>query len=174
MPLPRDLTPNDVKAAREADPALAYVDVRSAMEFASGHTPGAANVYRYDPLTATTSVAYAGFTNIVDIAFDAEGDLFVLQISSNGLASPSGPGTGVLIEIDGATGERTTIASDGLFFPGGLAIGNDGALYVTNLSHLPEGGQVLRIAEVPEPQTWSLLLAGIAALAWRTRVRRAG
>ena len=135
--------------------------------------PGAANIYRHDPATSATSIAHSGFTNIIDMAFDADGDLYVLQISSNGLASSSGPGTGMLIEIDGVTGQRTVIASDGLLFPGGLAIGSDGALYVSNLSHLSSGGQVLRIAEVPEPQTWLLMLAGVAALGWhRARTRR--
>lgn len=131
---------------------------------------GAANVYRYDPVTGNVTVAYSGFTNIIDLAFDSEGDLLVLQISSNGLASPMGPGFGLLLEIDAETGLRTTIASEGLLFPGGLAIGPDGAFYVTTHTNAPTGGQVLRIALVPEPSTWSLLLVGMAGVAvWRRR-----
>jgi rhodanese-related sulfurtransferase len=48
MPLPREIPPADVQAARAADPALPYVDVRSATEFAAGHPPGAANVPLFD------------------------------------------------------------------------------------------------------------------------------
>jgi len=124
--------------------------------------PGAANVYRYDPLTATTTVAHSGFTNIIDLTFDDVGNLFVLQVSSNGLASALGPGTGLLLKIDALTGERTTIASTGLVFPGGVTVGPDDALYVTNHTNISTGGQVLRIAVVPEPATWLLLIGGAA------------
>ena len=126
---------------------------------------GAANVYRYDPVTGTISEAYSGFTNIIDIAFDAEGDLLVLELSANGLTSPNGPGFGALFKIDTETGVRTLIASEGLLFPGGLAIGPDGAYYVSTRTNVPNGGQVLRIAQVPEPSTLGLLAAGLLGLA---------
>jgi len=112
--------------------------------------PGAANVYRFDPTTSVLSEAYTGFTNIVDLAFDGAGNMFVLQITTNGLASAMGPGSGLLIKIDPTTGDRETIASTGLVFPGGVTVGPDGALYVTNHANAPSGGQVLRIAGVPE------------------------
>lgn len=123
--------------------------------------PGAANVYRYDPATSTITEAFTGFTNIIDLAFDTSGMLYVLQVSSNGLASPLGPGSGLLLQVDPTTGIRTTIASDGLVFPGGVTVGPDGALYVTNHSNVPTGGQVLRIAAVPEPSSLALAVGGI-------------
>lgn len=124
---------------------------------------GSANVFRYDPSTSTTSVAYSGFTNIIDLEFDTAGNLYVLQLTSNGLASPSGPGSGVLLKIDRLTGTRTTIASEGLQFPGGIAIedGPGGAVfYVSNHTNLPLGGEVLRISAVPEPSSFLLLFGG--------------
>jgi hypothetical protein len=109
---------------------------------------GAANVYRLDPLTNEVSIAYSGFTNIVDVTFDNEGNLFVLQISTNGLASPTGPGPGQLIKIEAGTGERTTIVSDGLNFPGKVVAAPDGSLYVSNMTTSPSGGEVLHISPV--------------------------
>jgi DNA-binding beta-propeller fold protein YncE len=132
--------------------------------------PGAANVYRYDPMTSAVTEAFTGFTNIIDLTFDDEGMLYVLQVSSNGLASPMGPGSGLLLQIDPLTGVRTTIASEGLVFPGAVAVGPDGALYVTNHSNTSAGGQVLRIAAVPEPA--SLALCGLGILAVKALRRR--
>ena len=131
--------------------------------------PGAANVYRFDPATEELSTAYTGFTNIVDLTFDAEGNLYVLQISSNGLASPTGPGSGELIKITPTTGARTTIASEGLMFPGSVVVDADGTLYVSNLTNQPSGGQVLAISLVPEPSSVLLLMIGVAALVSRWR-----
>jgi hypothetical protein len=124
---------------------------------------GAANVYRIDPMTGARTVAHTGFTNIVDLAFDPGGNLFVLQISANGLASPMGPVPGALVRVDAGTGMRTTIASQGLIFPSSLALGPDGSLYVSNMGSSAGTGQVLRLALVPEPT--SLLLLGLACLA---------
>jgi DNA-binding beta-propeller fold protein YncE len=134
--------------------------------------PGAANVYRLDPTTGIRTIAYSGFTNIIDLTFGADGNLYVLQISRDGLASPTGPVPGALIKVDPVTGTRTTIASQGLNFPGGVAVGPDGALYVTNFGTTAGAGQVLRIV-IPEPS--GVLLLGLGTLGLvALRVRKRG
>ena len=123
--------------------------------------PGAANVYRIDPVTGAPTVEHGGFTNIVDLAYGPDGDLYVLQISTNGLASAAGPGPGQLIRVDADTGARTTLLGDPLFFPGKMLITPDGSIYVSNLGVSAGGGQVLL---VPEPATAALLAIGLASL----------
>lgn len=134
--------------------------------------PGAANVYRYDPTTDALSIAYSGFTNIIDLTFDADGDLLVLQLTTNGLASSMGPGPGLLLKIDADTGERSTIASAGLIFPGGVLAAPDGTIYVTNRTNTPDGGQVLAFNAVPEPASWMLWSVALALVAVGRRVVR--
>ena len=99
-----------------------------------------ANIYRVVP--GEEPEVYAdGFTNIVDIAFDGDGTLYVVEITSNSLLS--GDPHGSLIRVD--DGHQTVIADD-LFMPGGVAIGDDGHLYVTTRAALGDGmGQVLRL-----------------------------
>ncbi|MEX2141790.1 MAG: ScyD/ScyE family protein [Pirellulales bacterium] len=133
---------------------------------------GAANVYRLDPTTGARTVAHSGFTNIVDLAFGPDDSLYVLQISTNGLASPMGPGPGSLIKVDSDTGMRTTIASQGLSFPTGLAIGPDGAFYVSNMGSAPGSGQVLSLTPIPEPSSLILLALGMIAVAVGCFARR--
>jgi hypothetical protein len=102
--------------------------------------PGAARIWRVVPGQAPTVYA-TGFTNIIDIAFDRRGRLLVLQITKNGLLS--GEEVGALYRVE--SGTKTEIAAGKLTMPGGVAIGHDGALYVTNKSVSPGGGEVLRI-----------------------------
>ncbi len=104
--------------------------------------PGGANVYRVVPGAAPTVYA-SGFTNIIDLEFDAAGNLYVLEIDTNGLLDPAVGGR--LARVNAGTQTVDTIASTGLVMPGGLAIGPDGALYVTNFSVVPGMGQVIRI-----------------------------
>jgi sugar lactone lactonase YvrE len=85
-----------------------------------------------------------GFTTIIDIEFADDGSLYVLQISTDSLfIAPPSPGALIRVAPDGT---RTTIAMEELSFPGGLAIGPDGDLYVSNRGTSANGGQVLRIA----------------------------
>lgn len=75
--------------------------------------------------------------------------------------------TGVLWRFD-AAGQGTVVGTG--FSPNSteIAFGPDGALYVGDFdNHL-----ILRVAAVPEPGSWGLMLAGAAVLALRLRRRR--
>ena len=105
---------------------------------------GGANVYRIDPRTGRFRVFAGGFTNIMDLAFDKRGTLYVLEIDSNGLLFP--PNFGAIHAITKQGTRSVVVPPDGtLTEPGGIAVGKRGDLYVTNLSRSPDGGQVLRI-----------------------------
>ena len=114
-----------------------YVGTLTGFPFAAG----LANVYRVPPEGGTPQIYAGGFTNIIDLAFGEDGSLYVLQIAS---PIPNFP-AGALIRV-APDGTRTTIGVT-LFAPGGIAIAKDGAIYVTNNSILPGGGEVLRIEE---------------------------
>lgn len=132
---------------------------------------GAARIYRITE-AGEVSIAYTGFTNIADIAFGADGSLYVLELDSNGLATPGGSGR--LLRA-GLGGVHETLFSQGLVVPTGLTIGADKAFYITNFSSGPGGsGEVLRVAAVPEPQSWAMMILGFGVLgiAVRRRVRR--
>jgi hypothetical protein len=86
-----------------------------------------------------------GFTNIIDIAFDKRGRLYVLEIAANGLlAAPEEPPVGRLVRVN-RDGSRTTLASEGLIAPGGFVLGH-GAAYITNNSIFSDTGQVVKVA----------------------------
>lgn len=132
-------------------------------------------MYRLDPKTGISTVVATGFTNIGDITFGPDGNLYVLEISANGLTN--GPGPGALIEVDTVTDKQTTLATGGLFFPTGITAGPDNALYILNLGVSPGGGQVLRYGLTPVPEastTVSLgLLLALGGLAFAVRRRKA-
>lgn len=125
---------------------------------------GGANVYRVMP--GEEPEVYAdGFTNVVDVDFDEEGNLYVLEIATNGMLS--GDPTGALIRVT-PEGDRDVILSQGLFMPTALEIGSDGAAYVSNFGifsteppppppatpegELPSSGQVWRVPIPPVPE----------------------
>jgi hypothetical protein len=110
---------------------------------------GAANIYRVPAGGGTPQVVYSGFTNIIDIAFAPDGSLYVLQITANGIPAFN-PGKLVHVALDGT---RTEIAAGQLIAPGGIAVGDDGALYVTNLSISSTVGSVLKIEPDPMGST---------------------
>jgi hypothetical protein len=107
--------------------------------------PGGATVWRLAP-NGTLSPYAEGFTNIVDIAFDRQGRLLVLSIAKDGLLNtpPGQLPVGSLIRVE-RNGSRTEIAAGRLLAPGGVAVGEDGCLYVTNKSILRGAGELLRI-----------------------------
>jgi sugar lactone lactonase YvrE len=106
--------------------------------------PGGANVFRVVPGRAPRVYA-GGFTNIIDIAFDRRGRLYVLEIATNGLlsAGENELPVGRLVRVE-KNGRRTTLASEGLAAPGGFVLGR-GAAYITNNSILPDAGQVVKV-----------------------------
>jgi sugar lactone lactonase YvrE len=108
--------------------------------------PSAAHIFRVVPGKAPTVFA-EGFTNIISLTFDSKGNLYVLEMVKDGLmfAEQGGSMTGRLIKVT-PDGLRTTVMTDGLVAPGGVAVGRDGALYVTNYSIFSGKGEVLRIA----------------------------
>jgi len=60
-------------------------------------------------------------------------------------AEQGGSMTGWLVKIT-PDGLRTTVMTDGLVAPGGITMGRDGTVYVTNYSVFSGKGEVLRIA----------------------------
>jgi len=116
-----------------------YVGILTGLPF----TNGAARIYRI--VSGEAPVEFrTGFKAIIDIDFDAAGNLFVLQHSSGatGLALP-----GSLLRV-APDGTRTTVLS-GLTNPTSVVVAPDGDLYVSEFGLSPGGGRVLRIATAP-------------------------
>ncbi|MBC8076891.1 MAG: ScyD/ScyE family protein, partial [Chloroflexales bacterium] len=108
---------------------------------------GGARVYKVDKNGGTPEVYAEGFTNIIDVTFDKQGNLYVLEITKNGLLQAEGPGgdpTSQLTKI-APDGTRTVLASAGLAFASGVAVAPDGEIYVTNFGIFPGQGQVVKI-----------------------------
>ncbi len=101
--------------------------------------PGMANVFRVPAGGGAPEVVYSGFTNIIDLTFGPDGSLYVLEIAAGGIPIF---GSGRLVRI-APDGTQTTVIGS-LFAPGGVAVGKDGAIYVTVGSITPAGA-VLRI-----------------------------
>jgi hypothetical protein len=105
---------------------------------------GGARVWRVKP-GRDPRVFASGFTNIIDIAFDKRGRLYVLEIAAEGLlsAGENELPVGRLVRVD-RDGSQTTLAREGLNAPGGFVLGHDAA-YVTNNSILSDAGQVVKV-----------------------------
>ena len=132
-PFPMQAVPTNVVVG--PDGAL-YVSQLTGFPFPAG----AANIYRIERGSAPEVYA-SGLTNVTDLAFDRHGNLYVVEIAADGLGS--GDPTGALIKIR-PDGSRETVASEGLVNPYGVAIGRDGAVYVSNHGAEAGVGEVLR------------------------------
>ena len=123
---------------------------------------GGANIYRIDPSNNQVDTYATGFTNIVDLKFDGQGNLYVLEYAANSILS--GNPAGALIRLS-PKGNRQTLLSDtdGLISPTGLAIGQDGYIYLSNKGNAAGEGQIVRFAvDVPEPNgSYGLLAFGL-------------
>ncbi len=104
---------------------------------------GAANVFRVAGQGEPQVIA-SGFTNIVDIGY-ADGNGYVLQISSNGLLVPPGtPVGGKLIKV-APDGTQTDLAAGRLEQPTGMTIAPNGDIYVSNNGGSGSDGEIVRI-----------------------------
>lgn len=93
---------------------------------------GAARVWRIVP-GQRPEVYARGFSRITGLAFGPDGSLYVSELSRNfARQDPMGDVVRVF-----PSGRRMRIGLGQLFFPGGVAVGRDGSVYVSNYSVLP-------------------------------------
>ncbi len=104
---------------------------------------GSSKVMKITPLGELTTV-FINLSDIVGLAFDKKGRLYVLE-NTTGNQFPT-PGTGKILRVDGKN-NYTEIAT-GLSLPTAMTFGPDGNLYVSNLGFGPPpvgAGQVLKV-----------------------------
>ncbi|MDZ8184946.1 MAG: ScyD/ScyE family protein [Nostoc sp. ChiSLP02] len=128
---------------------------------------GQAKIYRIGADGVPTIYA-DGFTQLTDLEFDTQGNLYALQYANQ--SAWKGNLDGSLIKI-AADGTRTTILSgNGLESPSALTIGADGAIYITNRGDRPGEGQILKVENlqsIPEPSSaLGVLAIAVLGAAW--------
>lgn len=113
----------------------------------------AATVYRIDPaaidpssMSAILGVAKpwaSGLWPVNGCAFGPDGSFFASELVSG--VGPMGP-VGDVVRIPFAhPSEHIAMTDNGLSWPGGVAVGRDGQVYVSNMTTSPFTGQVVRI-----------------------------
>ena len=131
--IPMDPVPTGVALG---DDGALYVGELTGFPF----PPGGAAVYRVAP-GEEPSVYADGFTNVIDVEFALDGTLYVLELAHEGLlsAGEDGPPMGGLWKVPPGGGTAELITSDGLPMPGGLAVSDDGTVYVSTCTGCPPG-----------------------------------
>ena len=93
-----------------------------------------------------------GLTAVVDLAFDTGGALYILEVAAGLVPGPgANPGLGNGRLLRKCPGADATVLLSGLFFSSGVAIGPDGAAYLTNNGVSATAGEVLRLPVAPCP-----------------------
>ena len=107
--------------------------------------PGTEQIWKLTPSGQLKTWA-TGLTTVLGLVIDDRDRMYVLEsMTKPGFPSPDQLGSGQVVRID-PNGNQTVIAT-GLSFPGGMTLGPDGALYVSNLSFgaPPGAGQIVKI-----------------------------
>jgi hypothetical protein len=112
-----------------------YVSELTGVPFAAG----AANIYRVVPGQAPT-IAYGGFTTVIDLTFGPDGSLYVLE-HSTGPVFFALPGRLTRIAPDGT---RSTVIAN-LNRPTSVAVSADGTIYISNRGNAIGVGEVLQV-----------------------------
>ena len=135
---PRDAVPTDVVLGPDG---AYYVSTLTGFPFSAG----TAAVYRVLSGRAPTPYAW-NLTQLTDLAFAADGSLYVLQHSS---AIPTVPfpfaGPGALLRVRPGGGGSPTLVAGGLPRATGLAVADDGTVYVAVNGASAGTGQVWAI-----------------------------
>ncbi|HEX6870858.1 MAG TPA: ScyD/ScyE family protein [Micromonosporaceae bacterium] len=135
----------------EEEPVPTTITVGPDGAYYVGEFPGfpfavsGARVVRVDSSGQVTEVA-SGLTNIIDIAFDQQGRMLVLEFVKGSVLDAlfGGDATAALIRVE-QDGTQTELIPGRLTFASGLTVGPDGSIYVTNQSISPDSGEVLRV-----------------------------
>ena len=135
---PRDVVPTDVVVGPDG---AYYVSSLTGFPF----TAGTASVYRVVPGQTPTPYA-TGLTMVTDLAFGSDGSLYTLQHAS---AMPPSmfpfAGPGAIRKVPPGGGAVSTLVAGGLPRATGLAVGPEGALYVSVNGASSDNGAVWRI-----------------------------
>jgi hypothetical protein len=128
--------------ARGPDGAL-YVGQLTGFPFVQG----LANIYRMVPGQAPELFCAGGFKAIMDLTFGPDGSLYVVENATNAFPPPPpfAPNSGRLSRVAPGCSTVTTVL-EGLDRPTAVAVGADGAIYVTNRGVTAGAGEVLMIA----------------------------
>ena len=107
---------------------------------------GGASVFRVVP-GEEPAVYATGFTNVIDVEFAPDGTLYVLEMAHVGLlnAGPEGPPQGGLWMVPAGGGSPELILDEGLVMPGGMAVAEDGTIYVSTCTVCADAGGVVSV-----------------------------
>ena len=145
IPGPREPVPTSVT---EGPDGALYVGLLTSFPF----WRNSASVLRVESDGSSITPYVTGLTAVVDTAFDAGGALYILEVASGQAGPPPfNPGLGNGRLLRKCPGGTPTVLLAGLTFSSGVAIGPDGAAYLTNFGTSPTAGEVLRLEVAPCP-----------------------
>ena len=102
---------------------------------------------------SSTEVYASDFTAVVDLAVADDLTLYVLEVARGQVPPfpPPSPGLGASRLVRQCPGGAREVLLEGLSFATGVALGPDGAVYLTNKGTSPSAGEVLRLSVTPCP-----------------------